>query len=169
MTSYSGVCMQFATPRQQNGPHGSSAKERPFWRYALFVAAAATVVAATRPWTCVEVVSLFGEYFAPPAWKSTTAGFTCLSTSALLAVMALAETHTQTTRQAVRPASLLLAAVMALAVIMHVARGPGMLRGVSATWTLSLYIGTTTTLVVLAACAARFASIQPQGKRKPSA
>lgn len=40
-----------------------------------------------------------------------------------------------------------------------------MLRGVSAMWTPSLYIGAATSLLVLAACAARFVAMRPQ--RKP--
>lgn len=160
--------MKFADPKQPNhSPHGSPRRERPFWRRLLFVAAAATVIAATRPWIRVEFTTLFGEVFGPPAWQNTTAGFTCLCTSALLAVMALIETRTTTTREAVRPASLLLAAVMTLSVVLYISRGPGMLRGVSAMWTLSLYIGTATSFLVLAACAVRFAATQPQRKRKP--
>ncbi|MGK0205834.1 MAG: hypothetical protein ACI89X_002792 [Planctomycetota bacterium] len=160
--------MQFADPKQPNdSPSGYSRKERPFWRRLLFAAAAGTVIAATRPWTRVEFTTLFGEVFGPPAWQSTTAGFTCLCTSALLAVMALAESQTRSARDAVRPASLLLAVIMTLAVVMYIARGPGTLRGVSATWTLSLYIGVATSLMVLAACAVRFAAMQPQRKRKP--
>ena len=160
--------MQFADPKQPNdSPPGSALREKPFWRRLLLVAATATVIAATRPWTRVEFTTLFGEIFGPPAWQSTSAGFTCLCTSALLAVMALIETRTRTTRQAVRPASLILAVIMVLAVVMYIARGPGMLRGVSATWTLSLYIGTITSMLVLVACALRFASMQPQRKRKP--
>jgi len=158
--------MQFAAPKQPN-PNSSSRRETPFWRRVLFAAAVATVVAATRPWTRVEFTRLFGEVFGPPAWQSTSAGFTCLCTSALVAVMALTETHTRTARQAVRPASLLLAIIMALAVLLYVVRGPGTLRGVSATWTVSLYVGVTTSLLVLAACAARFAMMQPIKKRKP--
>lgn len=161
--------MQFADPKQPNGPfHGSHRKEGPFWRWLLFAAAAATVVCATQPWTRVEFTRLWGEIFDQPAWKSTSAGFTCLCTSALVAVMALAETHTRTTRQAVRPASLLLAGVMALALIFYVLRGPGMLRGVTATWTISLYIGAVTSMLVLAACVARFAAMKPQRKGKTS-
>jgi hypothetical protein len=133
--------------------------ERPFWRTVLFVAAATTAIAAMRPWIEVQFVSLFGELSGPPGWQSS-AGFTCLCTSALVAVMALAETKTLSAREAVRPASLLLAVVMTLSVLLLV-RGPGMLRGVSATWTFSFYVGAAMSLTVLAACAVRFAVTVP--------
>lgn len=144
----------FAEPEQ---PNKHPFRERPFWRTVLFVAAAMTVVAAMRPWTEVQFVSLFGELSGPPGWHCS-AGFTCLCTSALLAVLTLIETQTYSARQAVRPASLLLAIVMVLALILHLIRGPGMLRGVSATWTFTFYIGTSTSLAVLAACAVRYAA-----------
>jgi hypothetical protein len=133
----------------------------------LLAASTATFIAATRPWTRVEFTTLFGETFGPPAWQSTSAGFTCLCTSALLAVMALIETRTRTTRQAVRPASLMLATIMVLAIALYLGRGPGTLRGVTATWTQSLYFGTVTSILVLVACAARFAAMHAQHKDKP--
>lgn len=125
------------------------------WTNVLLVAAGAGVAAASRPWIQVRFERLFGEVFGPPAWQ-TSAGFTCLCTCALLFVMALAETQTRAARQAVRPASLLLAAVMAVVVAGHALAGPGMLRGVSAAWTVSAYLGGVATLGVLAACAARY-------------
>ena len=79
--------------------------------------------------------------------------------------MALAETQTHSARQAVRPASLLLAIVMTLALALHLVRGPGMLRGVSATWTFSFYVGAAMALAVLAACAVRYAAMVPSKSR----
>lgn len=156
--------MQFAEPGSR---HYRSPRERPVWRVVLFVAAAAGVAAATRPWLRVRFERLFGEHFGPPGWQ-TSAGFTCLCTCALVAVMALAETQTRTTQRAVRPASLLLAGVMTLAVLLHVARGPGMLRGVSAAWTVSVYVGCVASVALLAACAMRFAQQRPR-RRAPGA
>ena len=121
-------------------------------RLALFAAAVTGVVAASQPWVRVRFERLFGEVFGPPAWQ-TSAGFTCLCTCALVFVMALAETRTRAARQAVRPASLLLAAVMAVVVAGHALAGPGMLRGVSAAWTISAYVGGVATLAVLVAVA----------------
>lgn len=140
---------------EPNPKRFGSPRERPLWRGVLFVAATAGVLAATQPWVRVRFERLFGEVFGPPAWQSS-AGFTCLCTCALVAVMALAETQTRTTQRAVRPASLLLAGVMALAVLLHIARGPGMLRGVSAAWTASVYLGGVASLGLLAACTMRF-------------
>jgi len=156
--------MQFAEPTPKNF---GSPRERPFWRVLLFAAAAAGALAATQPWIRVRFERLFGEFFGPPAWQSS-AGFTCLCTSALVAVMALAETQTRSAQKAVRPASLLLASVMALAVVLHIARGPGMIRGVSAAWTVSVYVGGVASLALLAACAMRFAQHRAPGKRNRS-
>ncbi|MGC6486811.1 MAG: hypothetical protein ACON4Z_04140 [Planctomycetota bacterium] len=130
-------------------------RRRPLWAALLFGAAFAAVTASCQPWLRVRFDRLFGEVFGPPAWQST-AGFTCLCTSALLAVMAAAETNTRASRSAVRPASLMLAVIMACVVATHVLRGPGMLRGVSAMWTASAYVGAGATAALVAACAARF-------------
>ena len=147
----------FSEPRD---PQRRTWRERPFWRTLLFIATAASTVAAMRPWIEVQFVSLFGELSGPPGWRSS-AGFTCLCTSALVCVMTLAETQTPTSRQAVRPASMLLSIVMTSALFLHLLRGPGMLRGVSATWTISFYIGAAASLAVVAACAARYAATVP--------
>ena len=135
--------------------------ERPLWRRVLLASAAAGAAAASQPWIRVKFESLFGRQFGSPAWQSS-AGFTCLSTCALLAVMALSETQTRSTQRAVRPASMLLAAVMALAFALHVVRGPGMLRGVSATWTHSLYLAALATAAVTFACAMRLGARPPR-------
>ena len=125
------------------------------WKATLFGAAATAAIASCQPWLRVRFDRLFGEVFGPPGWQ-TSAGFTCLCTSALLAVMTAAETKTQRSRSAIRPASLLLASVMACAVTAHLLRGPGMLRGVSVTWTASAYTCAAAPIALLAACAARF-------------
>jgi len=151
----------FAEPKP---PPRHPFREHPFWRQVLFVAAAITALAAMRPWIEVQFTSMFGEYSGPPGWQSS-AGFTCLCTSALIAVMALAETQTMSARQAVRPASFLLAVVMTLSLALHLIRGPGDLRGATATWTYSFYVGASTALTVLAACAVRFAATSPKTNR----
>ena len=148
----------FAEPKP---PRNFAPGERPMWRTVLFVAAIATAVTATQPWIRVQFVSLFGQVLGPPAWQDSTTGFTCLCTSALVAVMALVETQTHSAKQAVRPASLLLVAVMALSLLLYLLRGPGMLRGVTATWTFSLYLGTVGSVALLLACVARFRAMQP--------
>ena len=135
-------------------------------RLALFAAAVTGVVAASQPWVRVRFERLFGEVFGPPAWQSS-AGFTCMCTCALVLVMALAETGTATTRRAVRPASLLLAAIMTLAFALHVARGPGMLRGVSAAWTLSVFVAGGACATLLIACASR--ALPAAGRRREDA
>ncbi|MCK5944244.1 MAG: hypothetical protein KAI24_19815 [Planctomycetes bacterium] len=154
--------MRFAEP---TSPSFGSRRERPFWRIALFAAAVTGVIAASQPWVRVRFERLFGELFGPPAWQ-TSAGFTCLCTCALVAVITLAETHTRSAQRAVRPASLLLAGVMALSVLLYVLRGPGMLRGVSAAWTTSLYVGSAACFVLLAACIVRFCRARaPRARR----
>ena len=154
--------MQFAESGARNF---GSPRERPLWRAVLFVAATIGVLAATQPWIRVRFERLFGEHFGPPAWQSS-AGFTCLCTCALVAVMALAETRTRSAQRAVRPASFLLAGVMALAVLLHIARGPGMLRGVSAAWTISVYLGGIASIALLAACAMRFVQLQASSRQR---
>ncbi|MEC8251847.1 MAG: hypothetical protein VX044_01450 [Planctomycetota bacterium] len=128
--------------------------EQPQWRGTLLVAAATGAVAATRPWVEVKFHRLFGEELGPPAWQST-AGFTCLCTCALIGVMALAETHSRASRQATRPASALLASVMALVLLLRAVDGPGMLRGVSGEWTPSSFVAAGASALMLAVCLAR--------------
>jgi hypothetical protein len=129
-------------------------REQPRWSVTLLLAAGTGAVAATRPWVQVKYHRLFGEELGPPAWQST-AGFTCLCTCALIGVMALAETDMHTSRQATRPASVLLAALMTLALVLRALQGPGMLRGVTAEWTPSSLVAGAASAAVLAACLAR--------------
>ncbi len=153
--------MRFTAPAPRR--FGRPADE-PRSKLVLFVAAGAGVLAACQPWVRVRFERLFGEVFGPPGWQ-TSAGFTCMCTCALVAVMALAETSTVSARRAVRPASALLAAITALAVAAHVARGPGLLRGVSASWTLSVFVACTASAALLAACWLR-ARAAPGGRRQ---
>lgn len=120
----------------------------------LFVSAAVVTICTMRPWTMVEFERLWGQLSGPPGWQSS-AGFTCLSTSMLVAVMALAETSTPSSRQAVRPASLLLSLIALASMIGSLATGPGMLRGVSATWTLFYYAACAGLAALVVACAHR--------------
>ena len=131
--------------------------ERPLWRRVLLGAAAIGVLASAQPWIRVKIASLFapfGNVFGPPAWHSS-AGFTLLCTCALLIVLTLAETQTRSSSQAVRPASLMLVVVMLVCVGAYAGEGPGMLRGVTACWTYSFYIGGAAAVLLLAASAAR--------------
>ena len=144
--------MQFA---ESGSSSFGARRESGFWRGVIYVAAAVGALAAIQPWIRVRFVRLFGEVFGPPAWQSSV-GFTCLCTCALVAVMALAETQTRTAQKAVRPASLMLAVVMSLALALHVLKGPGSLRGVTATWTVSMYFGLAGAGAVLLACVMRF-------------
>ncbi|MFK7740157.1 MAG: hypothetical protein AB8H80_07520 [Planctomycetota bacterium] len=150
--------MMFATPGSREFAPRS---ESPLWRNVLFVAAVVGGLAATQPWVRVEFVRLFGELFGPPAWKGT-AGFTLLCTCALLAVMSLIETKSREAKQAVRPASALLAVVMFVSLVLHAARGPGTLRNVTASWTVSFYFGSLAAAVVVIACIARSNGGMPQ-------
>lgn len=160
--------MHFAepSPRRFGAPRRGS-----LWATLLFVAAATAATAASRPWLRVRFDRLFGEVFGPPAWQSS-AGFTCLCTSALVAVMAATETGTRASQSAVRPASLLLSVIMACVVAAHLLRGPGMLRGVSAAWTLSAFVGAAATAALAVACGARLSEHRgrtPSGTRPTGA
>ena len=124
------------------------------WRLALYASALLAAFGATQPWVRVRFEGLFGRYFGEPAWQST-AGFTCLMTAALVAVMALAETPARTTQQAVRPASLLLVLVAACALACEAFAGPGTLRGVSAAWTWAFWLAAVGLPALLVVCAVR--------------
>lgn len=141
-------------------------RERPLWRYVLFCAAALGALASTQPWLVVQFERLFGLHYGPPAWQSS-AGFTCLSTSALVFVMTLGETHTRRSQDAVRSASLMLVALMALALLLEVLQGPGSVRGVSGTWTASFYCGALGAAALLLACVARSAAVSRRRKAPP--
>lgn len=124
------------------------------WATLLLLGATVVVVTTMWPWLRVRFDRLFGEHLGPPGWQST-AGFTCLCTCALIAVMTLAETGAAATRDAVRPASLLLVVLAALALATEWFRGPGQLRGVTAQWTLAFPATTLGLAAVLIACARR--------------
>jgi hypothetical protein len=138
---------------------GSPATKPPrdarIWQLALFASAAATVFATRWPWIRVKFERLFGSYSGPPAWQSTV-GFTCLCTSLMVAVMALAESGTPTSRQAVRPGSLLLACVALLTLTASALQGPGNLRSVSAAWTPWFYVASASLPLLFAACLQRW-------------
>ncbi|MFY9343758.1 MAG: hypothetical protein WAT39_14815 [Planctomycetota bacterium] len=127
----------------------------------LLVSAAIAALATMQPWIQVRFVRLFGEHSGPPGWQ-TSAGFTCLCTCALVAVMALAETPSRSTWQAVRPASTMLVAVSALAVALQWWDGPGQLRGVTAAWTFAFWFAAAGTAALLACCVVRG---RPAGRR----
>lgn len=142
-------------------------RERPFWRYVLFAAAATTALASTQPWLRVAFERLFGVHghYGPPAWRSTT-GFTCLSTCALVFVMALGETQTPRSKHAVRPASLMLVALMAAALLMYALQGPPDVRAVSGRWTISFYLSVLGSGALLWACIARVRAIAGRRPRR---
>jgi hypothetical protein len=112
-------------------------------------------VATLQPWLRVEFDRLFGHHFGPPGWHSQ-AGFTCLCTSALVAIMALAESPTHASRDAVRPGSLLLVVIAAVVIACEWLGGPGELRGVSARWTWAFYAALTGATALTAACTLRW-------------
>ncbi|MEO6598035.1 MAG: hypothetical protein ABIP94_25100 [Planctomycetota bacterium] len=133
--------------------------ERPVWLWMLFASAATAAFGATLPWLRVKFELLFGEHMGPPGWHSS-AGFTCLFTCLMVAVMALGETGSATTRQAVRPGSLFLVTVACLALALEWWNGPGTLRGVSAQRTLWFYLACIGVPVLLATCAVRWAAVR---------
>jgi hypothetical protein len=128
------------------------------WRGFLFASAAVAALATAWPWVRVEFERLFGAFAGPPGWRSS-AGFTCLCTCALVALMAIAETQARSTHHAARPASLLLVAVCAAAIALEWWDGPGTLGGVSATWTWAFWMVAASVPVLLAVCFARWAAL----------
>lgn len=124
------------------------------WRRALLASAALAAFATTQPWIAVRFQSLFGAHVGPPGWQSS-AGFTCLCTCLLVAMMALAETRAKSTQEAARPASVLLVGLSALALAYEWRGGPGLLRGVTATWTMAWWLLAASLPALFAACLVR--------------
>lgn len=145
--------MQFQTTPPRLGPPPTN--DHPAWRWLLFASAAAAASCSMLPWIRVRFESLFGSHLGPPGWHSS-AGFTCLCTSALVAVMALAESGTPTSQRAVRPGSLMLVAITALVLGCEWTAGPGHVRGVSAAWTGWFYLLLVSVPLLLTACTLRW-------------
>jgi hypothetical protein len=155
--------MRFATSPEATPP--PPPQETTVWRHGLIVASLVGVLCTARPWTEVRFARLFGELDGPPAWQSTT-GFTCFATFALVLVVTLVETTHRRSHDAVRPASLLLAAVAALALGSAWLAGPGQLRGVSASWTPWFHGGCAAMLGVLGLAVVRWrAWLRPAARR----
>jgi hypothetical protein len=131
------------------------------WRRWLFASAAAAALATGWPWVQVSFERLFGALLGPPGWRSS-AGFTCLCTCLLVAMMALAETQARSTHQAARPASVLLVAVAAAALLFEWLDGPGTLRGVTAQWTWAFWVVASATGALLFACTRRALHVRPR-------
>jgi hypothetical protein len=121
----------------------------------LFGSATAAAAVSMLPWIRVRFESLFGSHLGPPGWHSS-AGFTCLCTSALVAVMAMAESGTPLSQRAVRPGSLMLVGISTLVLACEWTAGPGHLRGVSAAWTGWFYVLLASLPILLAACTLRW-------------
>ncbi len=151
------VLLRFApTPESPASNAGSDPSRH---RTLLFVAAAVSIAATMLPWVRVQFEGLFGRHAGPPGWQSS-AGFTCLCTCLLVAMLAMSETNAKATQQAARPGSLLLVLLATLALAFEWWQGPGHLGGVSACWTVAFWVGLATCPLLLFACARRFASIQ---------
>ncbi len=121
---------------------------------------AATIAFASRwPWIEVAFPRLFEAASGPPGWH-TPAGGTCLGSAALIAIMALAETRTPASRQAVRPGSLMLAVIATALLAFEVIQGPGMLRSVSARFTPWFWLACGALPVLLATCIVRFRALR---------
>lgn len=126
------------TPRRPDLPPPAP-RDRAVWRWLLLGSAAAALLCALQPWIRVRFDRLFGLAFGPPGWHGT-AGFTCLGTSALVIVLALAESGSRSAREATRPGSLLLVAITVVVVAVEWRQGPGTLGGVSASWTVPFHL-----------------------------
>jgi len=147
------TAMQFQAtpPRPGPAPHG----DHPSWLWLLFGSAAAAAICSMLPWIRVRFVGLWGDHVGPPGWHNS-AGFTCLCTTALVTVMALAESGTPSSQSAVRPGSLLLVAITTLVLGLEWSGGPGSMRGVTASWTTWFYLLLASVPVLLTVCALRW-------------
>ena len=147
----SGPVLAFLPTPEPTPPPGQAQP----WRGWLFASAAVAAAATAWPW----IEAHFGRLFAgPPGWQ-TPAGFTCLCTCLLVAVMALAETQARSTQQAARPGSVMLVAVAAAALLFEWHDGPGTLRGITARWTTAFWLVVASLPVLLAVCFARWAAL----------
>lgn len=134
-------------------------REHRLWTGLLLGSAAVTVLATRWPWLRVKFERLFQDGGAPAAWQST-AGFTCLASSLMIAVMALVESGSETSRQAVRPGSLMLAGIALLTLAATLVAGPGELRGVTATWTPWFYVACGSLPILTMVCLRRYANLR---------
>jgi hypothetical protein len=135
-------------PPRRPAPGGSR------WRRTLYASAALAAFATTQPWVAVRFDRLFGAHVGPPGWQSS-AGFTCLCSCLLVAMMAMSETKARATQDATRPASALLVGVCALALGYEWRGGPGLLRGVTATWTQAWWLLALSLPTLLVVCLLR--------------
>ena len=140
-------------------PESSPGREAPVWVIVLFASAVVTSLATRWPWIQVKFERLFGSHSGPPAWQSTV-GFTCLSTSLMVAVMALAESGTPSSRHAVRPGSLLLAVLALATLVASGFAGPGTFGNVSAAWTPWFYVACVSLPVLSFVCLRRWAMLR---------
>jgi hypothetical protein len=132
--------------------------ERALWSRLLYGSAAGAALATRWPWQQVKFERLFGEAQGHPAWQST-AGGTCLATSLLLLVLAVAETDNMTSRRAVRPSSLLLATLALGSFLLAVVQGPGSVRGTTAVWTAWFWLEALCLPLLWLACFARWRGV----------
>lgn len=156
--------MQFLPSPEPDPP--PPAPERRWWLPALIASAVVAALATRWPWIRVEFENLFNRHHGPPGWH-TTAGFTCLCTAALVTVMALAETRTPSSRQAVRPGSVMLVALATATLMFELLAGPGTLRGVSATWTPWFFVACAAVPVLLLTCLQRWRALRAVPGRSP--
>jgi hypothetical protein len=125
----------------------------------LLLCAGVAALATRWPWSCVRFERLFGAHFGPPGWQSS-AGFTCLMTSLMVGALALAESGSPSSRRAVRPGSLLLAAVACAALAATAWRGPGSLGGVTAAWTIWFFVGAIGMVALFVLCMRRWVALR---------
>ena len=137
------------------------------WRRVLLASAALAAIATTQPWVQVQFDRLFGSHSGPPGWQSS-AGFMCLCSCALVSIMAIAETSSEVTQQAARPASLLLVAISVVSLAFEWWSGPGQLRGVSASWTFAFWLVICSLPALLAVCLARCGALAARPTRDRS-
>lgn len=122
--------MNFASPPR--GPHGGSSwpAARGLAR-ALIACCALVVLACVFPWSHVAYEGLWGRGSGPPALQTNT-GFTCLMTCLLTAMLVAFEGSSRATREAARTGCAFMMAAAALAIVLRVLHGAGLLRGVTA-------------------------------------
>jgi hypothetical protein len=126
----------------------------------LLLGCCALAAAATAfPWIRVRLSSLWGD-FSGPIGMHTNAGFTCVTTCLLTALLVLAEGRTAPAREAVRTGCLLLMAAAGCTLAWRLWDGPGSLRGATAAHTGWFFLSAIAVAAGIVACRLRQ---QPRG------
>lgn len=125
-------------------PHpsgGNRNRRQPFARglaHVLLLCCTTVALASLFPWIQIAFASLWGPGSGPRAIETTT-GLTCLLACVLTALLSSSEGRTEASRDAARAGSMVLMSAALFLIGRSLWAGPGMLRGVSASYSNWFY------------------------------